>query len=604
MPQGLDPMPAEKAQLSISQNPKVLPAEVLAEFDPLGEQPIGEGAFAVVRLVRCKRTGERFALKCLEKYQLQIRHMTPQMYDEVKIQKAMGACSNIVKLLRVFDNQEHLCMLLEYCEKGPLHSYVEKAPGGRLQEADAAFYVEQIARGVDFMHQHSCLHRDLKLGNMLLTDRNQLKIADFGWSAEMHSDRQLKTTCGTSAYWAPELWEKGLQDVGVDLWAVGCMIYAILAGHLPFFGQDDREVSRKVLAMEFVFPPWFSNEACHATHLMLKREARRRMRCKALLAHPWLRKYALGPLPMAEPRAPPPLAVSPPGEGSEETPGTPGRQFRWDSPTRSAATRGVTPTRVLPPKPATPDDPLAGKGIPPAIPLSPPGADPHRLRPQPLVIRGDGRTPSPDHRRGQASPPHSSPSPASGAPMWGSRGTSQVMVKSSASTATPTSPTSPYRGGAVSPGPPHAPSFHMQHHHQQQPFSPHSQHRPRGSPSRTQQQPATGWSPASLPMGWPPQPREASPSPVPAQPWNLHFAAPARQQPWRERQQTPTGARGGSMPPRLPPKNVGASQGFGQHGGSAPLNHYASAVTVGAGSPSGSGGAVRTSLGPRVGYAF
>lgn len=151
------------------------------------------------------------------------------------------------------------------------------------------------------MHRNQCVHRDLKLENMLLTDHDVVKICDFGWSAEMEIEKMLKTTCGTTAYWAPEIWESAPQDESVDMWMLGCMLYEMLAGHAPFHEQDQTKLKQKVLSVEFGYPPWFSNEACHTVHILLQRNPAHRVKCEDLLKHPWLSKYKeQGQQPVAE----------------------------------------------------------------------------------------------------------------------------------------------------------------------------------------------------------------------------------------------------------------------------------------------------------------
>lgn len=280
----------EQAYRSLSRNPDVLPEEVLGEYEPVGEDLLGEGAFAVVRLLRRRRTGELFALKCVEKHQLRIRNMLDQAQQEVQIHHDLHH-PNILRLLRVFDDRAYLYMLLEYCALGSLRKVLAQAPGGRFEEPEAACYIEQIVKGVMWMHQHAYVHRDLKLENMLVTASSELKICDFGWSADIHIEKLLKTVCGTEAYWAPEMWEGAAQDESVDLWALGCMLYEMLAGHPPFFAPDQEELRNKVLAVQFMYPPWFSNEACHAVASLLQREPRLRLRCSDLLTHAWLRKH-------------------------------------------------------------------------------------------------------------------------------------------------------------------------------------------------------------------------------------------------------------------------------------------------------------------------
>lgn len=278
--------------MSLTRNPDrdSLPAELLREYELVGEELLGEGAFAVVRLMRHIQSGELFALKCVEKHPLRIRNMICQMQREVKIQNSL-VHPNILRLVRTFDEQTYVYMLLEYCGKGSLRSLLQQSPGNRLEDSIAAGYFEQIARGVEWMHRNSCVHRDLKLENMLLTDEDVVKICDFGWSADVSIEEMLQTTCGTTSYWAPEIWEGGLQDEAVDLWALGCMLYEMLAGHAPFYEQDQLKLKQKVLAVEFGYPPWLSNESCHAVHILLQRVPTQRAKAAAILRHPWLSKY-------------------------------------------------------------------------------------------------------------------------------------------------------------------------------------------------------------------------------------------------------------------------------------------------------------------------
>lgn len=163
------------------------------------------------------------------------------------------------------------------------------------------------------MHRHSWIHRDLKLENMLVTASGELKICDFGWSAEVEMQQLLKTTCGTAAFWAPEMWECAPQDEAVDQWALGCLLYEMLAGHPPFFATDQVELRKKVLAVQFAYPPWFSNEACHAIASLLQRDPRHRIRCKGLFGHPWLRKLHAKPAkPTTDPAVKKSVGRSPP----------------------------------------------------------------------------------------------------------------------------------------------------------------------------------------------------------------------------------------------------------------------------------------------------
>mmetsp|Transcript_58251 Transcript_58251/g.107540 ORF Transcript_58251/g.107540 Transcript_58251/m.107540 type:complete len:704 (-) Transcript_58251:46-2157(-) len=277
--------------VSLTRDPTELPQELLDEYEPLTKDPLGIGAFAVVRLLRHRKSGDLFALKIIEKHPLRIRNMMSQMQREVRIQKQLNH-PNILKLVRAVEDQGYSYMLLEYCPKGQLRAHVGQQPEHRLTEDKAAHYFAQIVCGVEWMHRNSCVHRDLKLENMLLTENDVVKICDFGWSAEMEVENSLKTTCGTTAYWAPEIWQGQAQDESVDLWSLGCLLYEVLAGHPPFWGHNQEELKQKAVTSHFGCPPWFSPEACDIVRKLLRPDPKERIRCADLLRHEWLSKNA------------------------------------------------------------------------------------------------------------------------------------------------------------------------------------------------------------------------------------------------------------------------------------------------------------------------
>lgn len=273
--------------ISLTKPPPELPVQILVEFE--GEaDPLGEGAFAVVRRLRHRKTGEAVALKVVEKYPLHIRNMLPQLQREVRIQGSLQH-RHILRLLSCLEDDAYVYMLLEHCAGGSLRILCAKQPAYRLPEARAARYFAQILKGVDFMHHHLCVHRDLKPENMLLTAEDEVRICDFGWSAEVQVEQALRTTCGTPHYWPPEIFEHESQDVGVDLWALGTLVYELLVGHAPFWGNME-ELRRKVLSCDVRYPPGLlSHEAINLFYCLLQRDPRKRVSAGRLLAeHPWV----------------------------------------------------------------------------------------------------------------------------------------------------------------------------------------------------------------------------------------------------------------------------------------------------------------------------
>jgi len=301
-----DGKPAQ-SQLSISltKPPPELPVQLRTDYEVEGDL-LGEGAFAIVRRLRHRESGRTVALKVVEKYPLHIREMLPQLQREVRVQGNLQH-QHILQLLSCVEDDEYVYMLLEYCARGSLRSLCLSMPGHRLPETQASWYFTQILQAVDFMHRRRCVHRDLKPENMLLTADNEVRICDFGWSAEVQAEQALRTTCGTPHYWAPEIFEGLPQDCSVDLWSLGTLVYELLVGHPPFWGSME-ELRKKVLAVDVRYPPGLlSAEAINLFYCFLQREQRHRIPAYRILSeHPWVQNAI--------------LAQSAPGQAQQSTP--------------------------------------------------------------------------------------------------------------------------------------------------------------------------------------------------------------------------------------------------------------------------------------------
>uniref|UniRef100_A0A7S4R6C9 Protein kinase domain-containing protein n=1 Tax=Alexandrium monilatum TaxID=311494 RepID=A0A7S4R6C9_9DINO len=355
--------------ISLTKPPPELPPQLATEFEADCDL-LGEGAFAVVRRLRHRRSGEHVALKVVEKHPLHIRNMLPQLQREVRIQGRLQH-RHILRLLSCLEDEAYVYMVLENCPGGSLRGLCAAQPSCRLPEARAARYFAQICQGVDFMHQHLCVHRDLKPENMLLAGEDEVRICDFGWSAEVQAEAALRTTCGTPHYWAPEIFEGSPQDAAVDLWALGTLVYELLVGHAPFWGSME-ELRRKVVAVDLRYPPGLlSHEAIKLFYCLLQRDPRNRVPAGRLLAeHPWVRGALSGAAAPGFPAAAPPavpgmampmVAVAPPQEATADGGGA----------------NAATPSTPLAPPPMVHPPPLGTGGsvmaLPPgSVALAPP----------------------------------------------------------------------------------------------------------------------------------------------------------------------------------------------------------------------------------------
>ena len=224
----------------------------LPGYEILGE--LGEGGMGIVYQARQVGAGRVVALKMIR----------PGLYagpDHLaRFRREAEATArlqhpNIVQILDVSESAGQPYFSLEYCGGGSL---AEKLAGQPLVAREAARLMEQIAAGIQAAHQKGVIHRDLKPGNVLLTDNGTPKVADFGLARWAESDGTLTGTglpIGTPQYMAPEQ-AAGRKDVGpaADVWALGVILYECLTGRPPFRGATHTETLKQVAEQEPVPP--------------------------------------------------------------------------------------------------------------------------------------------------------------------------------------------------------------------------------------------------------------------------------------------------------------------------------------------------------------
>jgi serine/threonine protein kinase len=165
---------------------------------------------------------------------------------------------------------------------------------------------------VSYVHNSSCVHRDLKLENILLDKNENVKLCDFGFTREYEGKASyLQTFCGTICYSAPEML-KGEKYAGekVDVWSLGIILYALICGELPFDEDDDNATRTKILSTEPKWPNHLPPDARSLLAVLLSKRPIIRPSLSDILAHPFLAEYAPQQQAILKLQQPPPFATS------------------------------------------------------------------------------------------------------------------------------------------------------------------------------------------------------------------------------------------------------------------------------------------------------
>jgi BR serine/threonine kinase len=251
--------------------------------DYLVTRTLGEGTTGKVKLAIHRLTGEQVAIKIIAKNSFDGH---PEV--QLKIQREIALMRlishpNILKLIDVLESRRHLYIILEYAEKGELFDYLVSR---EFLPVDVAMEIfRQIVLAVDHLHYLGICHRDLKPENILLSSCMQVKIADFGFARWVPSNL-TETSCGSPHYAAPEIILGAVYDGRIaDIWSMGAVLYALLAGYLPFDDLSIRSLLNRVKRGIYSMPD-FPAPIQDLIRRMLTVDVTRRIRIDEIKRHP------------------------------------------------------------------------------------------------------------------------------------------------------------------------------------------------------------------------------------------------------------------------------------------------------------------------------
>ncbi|XP_037621035.1 calcium/calmodulin-dependent protein kinase IGa [Sebastes umbrosus] len=254
-------------------------------FDFKGK--MGSGSFSEVFMVREKKTGMLYALKCLKKKHLAHSNLENEINVLRRIQH-----ENVVGLEDFYESRTHYYLVMQLVSGGELFDRI--VDKGVYTEKDASTVIKQVLQAVSYLHENSIVHRDLKPENLLYydTDENaKIMVSDFGLSKTMEHG-VMSTACGTPGYVAPEVLAQKPYSKAVDCWSIGVITYILLSGYPPFFEDNETRLFSKIMRAEYAFhsPFWdnISESAKDFIRNLMEKNPTKRFLTEQALRHPWI----------------------------------------------------------------------------------------------------------------------------------------------------------------------------------------------------------------------------------------------------------------------------------------------------------------------------
>ena len=214
---------------------------------------LGKGGFAKCYEFKVLERNQILAAKVISKVTLKKNRHRQKLLSEIRIHRSLNH-SHIVKFDHVFEDNKNVYILLEMCANQTLNNLCKRRR--RLTEFEARYYVFQMVHALRYLHKNKVIHRDLKLGNLFLSESLQVKVGDFGLAARLKSHCEKRhTVCGTPNYLAPEVLNssKG-HSYEVDIWSLGVVLFALVTGKPPFETPEVEATYERIRQGHYRFP--------------------------------------------------------------------------------------------------------------------------------------------------------------------------------------------------------------------------------------------------------------------------------------------------------------------------------------------------------------
>ena len=248
------------------------------------QKELGKGSYGTVYTVKSNINSNIYVMKKMELTHLNPRQQT-ECYREVSILKKVSH-KNVIKYYSSFLEKNILYIIMEYAELGDLYSLIKhyKKHSKFFSEIDLWKISFEILSGLDYLHSHNIIHRDIKCLNLFITKDHHIKIGDLGVSAFTSGLDLHYTRVGTPLYISPELVKQKPYDYKTDIWSFGCSLYHLANLEPPFTGGNLIVLGNNIVkGVPKALPSLYSNEFKSFVDKMLEKKADKRPNAKEAL---------------------------------------------------------------------------------------------------------------------------------------------------------------------------------------------------------------------------------------------------------------------------------------------------------------------------------
>ncbi|KAM4703533.1 protein kinase C zeta type isoform 2-T2 [Rhinophrynus dorsalis] len=256
----------------------------LQDFDLI--RVIGRGSYAKVLLVRLKKNDQAYAMKVVKKELVHDDEDIDWVQTEKHVFEQASSNPFLVGLHSCFQTPSRLFLVIEYVNGGDLMFHMQRQR--KLPEEHARFYAAEICIALNFLHERGIIYRDLKLDNVLLDAEGHIKLTDYGMCKEgLGPGDTTSTFCGTPNYIAPEILRGEDYGFSVDWWALGVLMFEMMAGRSPFdIISDNPDMNTEdylfqvILEKPIRIPRFLSVKASHVLKGFLNKDPKERLGCQ------------------------------------------------------------------------------------------------------------------------------------------------------------------------------------------------------------------------------------------------------------------------------------------------------------------------------------